>query len=254
MLKGAPAMIFISTNTPNGFYVYAYLRSKDSSIAKEGTPYYIGKGQRKRAWSKHHIKVPKDKSRIVILESNLTEIGAFALERRYILWWGRKINKTGILINESEGGEGSSGRPNWYKGMSEAQRFGSMKRAQEVSMKRVNSNKGKLSRPGKQNGMFGRSAFIENNLKFYTNGVIDICVPQGQQPEGFYKGTSRINSNAKSYTVIDPIGSKYILPKGTLEKFCYNHNVSLSGLRELARSNTIGKRMSVKGWRCFYTE
>ena len=26
------------------YYVYAYLRSKDSTIAPKGTPYYIGKG------------------------------------------------------------------------------------------------------------------------------------------------------------------------------------------------------------------
>lgn len=92
------------------FYVYAYLRNKDSSTAKAGTPYYIGKGSKRRAWEKHaNTKVPNDKSRIVILENNLSDVGALALERRMIRWWGRKDIATGILINKTDGGEGCAG-------------------------------------------------------------------------------------------------------------------------------------------------
>jgi hypothetical protein len=92
------------------YYVYAYIRSKDSETAKAGTPYYIGKGKDKRAWIVHsNIKTPENTNNIIVLESSLTELGAFALERRLIKWWGRKNTKTGILCNLTDGGEGCSG-------------------------------------------------------------------------------------------------------------------------------------------------
>jgi len=97
------------------FYVYAYLRNKDSLTAKAGTPYYIGKGTGDRAW-KHlksdAIQSPVDKNNIVILEQHLTELGAYALERRLIRWWGRIDKSTGILRNGSDGGQGGA----WWLG------------------------------------------------------------------------------------------------------------------------------------------
>jgi hypothetical protein len=89
---------------PNRFYTYAYLR-------EDKTPYYIGKGEKNRAYNKHHtgISVPKDKSRIIFLKQNLAEKEAFRHEIYMIAVFGRKDLGTGILRNKTNGGDGISG-------------------------------------------------------------------------------------------------------------------------------------------------
>ena len=86
--------MYLLKKYPSGFYVYAYIRD-------DGSPYYIGKGLGNRLYQKHssNVALPKNRNKIVVLEENLTELGA----------WGRKDLGTGILHNRAEGGEGSTG-------------------------------------------------------------------------------------------------------------------------------------------------
>lgn len=85
------------------FYSYMWLR-------KDGTPYYVGKGQKRRAFisSAHGVHRPKDRRRILIFPM-LSETEAFESEKALIELFGRKDKGTGILRNLTDGGEGSSG-------------------------------------------------------------------------------------------------------------------------------------------------
>ena len=157
----------------NKYYVYAWVRG-------DGTPYYIGKGTGYRATSprKKGVKPPKDKSRIIIMESGLTELGAFALERRYIKWYGRKDNESGILLNRTDGGEGVSGR----NASGEKNNFYGKTHTPEVR-KRI--SKANL---GQNNHFYGNSYTKKYNLRWYNNGIKNIYVTENTQPAGFIRG------------------------------------------------------------------
>ncbi len=87
----------------NNHYTYAYLR-------EDGTPYYIGRGVKLRAFKKHgrHISVPP-RDRILFLKTNLTFTESVQHEVYMIAVFGRKNNGTGILRNLTNGGEGMEG-------------------------------------------------------------------------------------------------------------------------------------------------
>ena len=92
------------------YYVYSYIRAVTSKNGKAGTPYYIGKGKSDRAFKRHTtVRVPKDRSRIVMIRENLIETEALELEISEIAKHGRLDLGTGILRNLTNGGDGMSG-------------------------------------------------------------------------------------------------------------------------------------------------
>ena len=95
--------LFVCLLRMKEYYTYAYLR-------EDGSPYYIGKGKGNRihTWRGRNVHLPPRQRRI-FLKQNLTESEAFKHEIYMIALYGRKDLGTGMLLNFTDGGEGSSG-------------------------------------------------------------------------------------------------------------------------------------------------
>ena len=173
--------IYSKSNPPAGFYVYAYLR-------QDNTPYYIGKGIHKRAWvhfTTDCVHPPNDNSKIIILEQNLTEIGALALERRYIHWYGRKDLSTGILRNRTDGGEGISG----YKHRNDSkEKMGLRKLGKPLSQNHISNIKLGTAGIKKSNIHKEKIGHSKIGRKWFTDGVNTICCFPNECPKGYYPG------------------------------------------------------------------
>lgn len=103
-------------------YVYRHIR------LDKNEPFYIGIGNsndnfyraktkagRNSIWNKI---VSKSSYKTQILFNDLTWEEACKKEKELIVLYGRIFNKTGILSNISDGGEGAIGVPSWNKGKS----------------------------------------------------------------------------------------------------------------------------------------
>jgi hypothetical protein len=136
--------------------VYAYLRESD------GTPYYIGVASTSdRPASKYHrVKPPRNRRLIRILRSQLRREQAWEWEKYFIRHYGRKDTGTGILRNQSDGGEGNNG----YRHTEETRRrVSESTKGRKQTPEWINKRTSKIR--GKNNGMFGREHSEETKFK-----------------------------------------------------------------------------------------
>lgn len=214
----------------NRFYTYAYLR-------ENGTPYYIGKGTGKRAYSKeHNVSVPP-KERILLLKINLVEEDAYQHEIYMIALFGRKDLGTGILHNKTDGGDGTRGTL-----LTETQRNKISKRQlgeknHFFGKKHTPETRKKMSesQTGEKHAMFGKKHRLESRKKI-SNSV------KGENHPLYQKGHSeetkmKMKENFKKiYKVTYKNGTCKII-KG-MEEWMKNNKISRYSLKKL-RNNEI---------------
>lgn len=184
-------------NTENKFYTYRHIRL-DTNL-----PFYIGKGEGDRAWSKDrnnqhwHSIVNKVDYRVEIIQDGLSEEEAFDKEKYFIKLYGRKDLSAGILINKTNGGEGTSG----------------FIHSEKSKKKMSKANK------GKSNPMKGKN-HTEQSKKNMSLGSIGQISPMKNKKHSYSAKLKNAKSNGrgKLFNVIDQ--NKEIIWNGYIMAQC----------------------------------
>ena len=242
----------------NVFYVYIYYHPITN------IPFYVGKGKDDRAWfhlkSKSHTffirtinKIRKEyncEPIIKIYDDNLSEPEAFELEMKLIKKYGRRNNGSGILINLTNGGEGTSGiliteatrnklknRIPWNKGipMSEEQK----KKLYESHKGKITSEetKKKLSRANK-----GKIISQETREKIRDSLMSHLVSEETRKKMSEAKLKNNTKNNAKFYKISNIQTGNIEIIK-CLKDFCKNHNFPYVSIWSCLKNKRIYKRV-----------
>jgi hypothetical protein len=179
--------------------IYLYLKTHNKTGLKylgktEQDPFkYKGSGVR---WLKHIKKHGYDVTTEILFETEdreeLREVGIQYSESWDII---NSSNFANIMLESGDGGD-----------TSDSEKFKEFLQTRDIS--------------GDKNGMFGRSAVTEGNLKWYNNGLDTIYVTEGTQPADYTRG--RLLGKRKSHskltrTLIGSANSKACMsPKGEI--------------------------------------
>ena len=245
-----------------GFYVYVLLdnRYPETSILNgielQYRPFYIGKGSNDRVRGHYYyltqtkekyLEIQKNKLKgeiiwklinelhypptYVILASHLTEEEALQLEIKLIQELGRRDQKTGILSNFTDGGEGifhpnNKQREKWSKERSrEGNAFFGKKHSKETKKKISQSKKGT---PAWNKGI-PRTEEVKNKLR-----KPHLTIQGENNPAKRLEVREKIskskmgenNPNAKHWKIQDLRTNEIIEFTGGIKRWCLEHDVN----------------------------
>jgi hypothetical protein len=187
-------------------------------------PYkYKGSGLR---WNRHLAKHGNDVSTLILFESdNIQEIKTQG--QYYSDLWNVVNDQSFANLRPETGDGGDTSQCENYK----------------IAVAKRDTS-------GAKNSMFGRSAVVENNLRWYNNGLDNIYIPKGTQPIGYVSGrlilykkphTQETKNKLSKYGVkpcISPVGEVFESRKKAAEAYNVS-SVAIGGLI----------KRGVSGWR-----
>jgi hypothetical protein len=216
------------TENPRRFYVYLWLRNKNSEHGPRLSPFYVGKGTGNRCYvdGGRPVFAPKDRSYIVTVQERLTEEEAFRLEQYCIKLYGRIDLGTGILHNRSDGGEGPSG-------MVVTEKFRQMRSAAWGGEN--NPKFGGDTLRGELNPMWGKQHSEETRQKIKAKNAAHYGTTEG-------KLANKLRAQKYLYELIDPAGEVYVTDN--LWEFSQQYGLANASLNKVVH----GKARHHKGW------